>query len=56
MLVSSSIESIFSERMAFIGCFPVSRWPRPAGVPPHVDVDVAIRASDFDHIAANMRQ
>src|ERR1700676_4518258 len=51
---SPSIDSIFSERMAFIGSSPVSR---ERGCPPHDEIDVAPSvAADFDRIAANMRQ
>src|ERR1700761_3246699 len=52
-LFSSSVVSIFSERMAFIGYFPFAFCGERGG-PPHDDG--AIWASDFGCIAANMRQ
>src|SRR5260370_12544865 len=55
-LGSTSVDSIFSERMTFIGFFPCFACDASADVPRTTKVTSDISAADFDRIAANMRQ
>src|SRR5437764_1312322 len=54
-LLSSSVASIFSERVTFIVCSPVSCVVQ-RGYSPHTPFTSGMRRSDFDRTAAIMRQ